>query len=164
MVLSFAVVLGFAVTASAAPPRGTKAIPSQKKHKGHTVKGVVVEVKHEKVSGHGEIKIKVHHKHHKKTAKSAAAAAAKKHKHNGIVTVHVNGATKFEKVYHHNGKVHRHKASFSEVHKGELVHAHLDGKNHHAREVDIIIHHHKKAPPKPLTKKPPVKKLPTKKN
>src|SRR5205823_420396 len=76
--LAGALVLGFAA-ASQAAPLGTKAVPSKKKHPGHTVKGVVVEVVHDKKKGHGEIKIKVHHKAQPKTkSKSAAAAATKK--------------------------------------------------------------------------------------
>jgi len=152
--LSFALVLGFALPSQAAT--GTKAVPSKKKHPGHTVKGVVVEVHHDKAKGHGEIKIKVHQKSRAKKNSTSAAAAASKKKKTGdhVVTVHVNLATKFEKVVHHQGTVQRHKAGFAGVHKGEHVHVHVGARNQHAKEVDIVVHQHKTAPPTPPAKKP----------
>ena len=120
IILALALCFGTASFATAAPT-GTKATTAKKKpHHPHHLHGVVVAVHHDKVSGHGEIKVKVHHHHHKKKATTAAAAATSKKKHHhGIVTVHVTSATTFAKVIHSQGKVHRHKAHFSDVHKGD---------------------------------------------
>jgi hypothetical protein len=153
---ALAVFLGLAAVAAAAP-EGTKAVkPTTKAPQHQHLHGVVVEVHHDKAKGTGEIKIKVAHHHKKKTAKSAAAAATpSKKKHHDIVTVHVTGATKFEKVIHSQGKAHRHKVSFADVHKDEHVRVVLSGE-HHAREVDIEVHMHNKKVALPKT--PPVLK------
>jgi len=164
--MTFALALCFGLTSVAtAAPTGTKALTATKKpHHHHQLRGVVVSVHHDKVSSHGEIKVKVHHPHHKKLAKSAAAAASSKKKHHhGVVTVHVNGATKFERVVHNQGKVHRHSATFADVHKGEHVHVALhSGQNHHAKEVDIVVRHHNKKLTPPAVKKKPLLKKKTK--
>ena len=160
MALALAAFVGLATVAAAAP-RGTKAVtPATKPHHHHTLHGVVESVHHDQAKGHGEIKIKVAHHHHKKKAKSAAAAAtpSKKKKHHDIVTVRVNSATKFDRVIHSQGKVHRHKATFSDVHKGEHVHVVLSAAEHHvAKRVDIEVHTHNKKVTPPVVKKKPKK-------
>jgi hypothetical protein len=157
--LALAVAFGLTTAATAAPPKGTKAIPVAKKHHHlHHIHGVVVAVQQSLTTrGHGEIQVKVHHKHHKKTAKSAAAAAvAKKPHHTGIMTFHVHTTTKFAKVVLSQGKVHRHPASLGEVKKGSHVGVYFN-KLHHAKHVTIIVHHHNKKVTPTITKKPPLK-------
>jgi len=169
MALTLALCLGLTAAAAAAPTgtRALKTAAAMKPHHRHHLHGVVVSVHHDKTKGHSEIKVKVAPHHHKKKAETAAAAASpskKKAKKHHVVTVHVNAATKFEKVVHSQGKAHRHKAHFSEVHDGEHVAVTLSGEHHHARLVDIEVHqHNKKATPPTTTsptRKPPVKKKP----
>ncbi len=155
MALALAAFFGLTTVVSAAS-KGTKAIPAAKKHHHlHHVHGVVVSVHHDMVKGHGEIKVKVHHHHHKKLAKSASATATTKKKHHhGIMTFHVTHTTKVERVVHSLGTVHRHKNHFGDVHQGEHVRVAFN-HHHHAHEVDILVHQHKKlTTPKPPLKKP----------
>jgi hypothetical protein len=154
--MAFAVAMFFGLTtAAAAAQKGTKAIPVTKKHQHqHHVHGVVASVHYDKAKGQGEIKVKVRDRYPKKKSTSAAAAATpKKNQHRGVVTFHVNHHTKFEKVVHSQGKVHRHKAHFGDVRPGEHVYVAF-GAKHHATEVDILVHQHNK---KLTPTKPPLK-------
>jgi hypothetical protein len=158
--LTLALLLGI-TTAAAAAQQGTKGLAARKKHPQlHHVHGVVVAVEHDKMKGHGEIKVKVQRKHHKKAAKTAAAVASPKKKHQSVMTFKVGPHTKFERVIHSQGKVHRQKAQFGEVRPGEHVRVAFNSQ-HHAVEVEIIVHQRNKklTPTVAPAKRPPLKKL-----
>jgi hypothetical protein len=119
-------------------PSFAAAPPSAAKHH-HTITGKVLEVDHGQ-KGHGKIKIEVHHH-----SKAPAVNNGDKNKHH-VVTVTVNHETHFDKIIHTGGKggeTREVSAHFHDVKPGEHVRVKV-GHEHHAREVSIIVEHHRK--------------------
>ena len=120
---------------AAAPPS------TNKTHHHHVIHGKVVEVDHGKKSGHGLIKVEVHEHHGKGQPIKGSEAKGKHH----VVTVHVNHETRFEKVIHTGGKGGETRevlAHFRDVEPG--MHVRIKLGHDHAREVSILVEHHKK--------------------